>query len=209
MTTATLGEAGIPHDDETYTGDVSSSPISLDYFRSKFTEFQQSLNAADQAYRAGVEAFAIYPFEDVGALLTEYEAKASTLKLTAEAMNAGAAVVNAAGGRMPVLSIPSTLGLPPLLMPAAVIAAIGAAASYVGWALGYAQAMNDAIGYAENIVSDPQQKSALVAALTKARDAVAIGNGSGLSMLAGPLKIAAIGGLLFLAWRAFGGVSDD
>jgi len=181
----------------------------MDYFRAKFSEFQQSLNAADQAYRAGVEAYSIYATPEVGALLDEYEGKASTLKMTAEALNMGASFVNAAGGRMPVLSIPSTLGLPPLLLPAAVVAAVGAAATYVGWALGYARAMNDAIGYAESIVEDPAQKSSLIAALTKARDAVAIGSGSGLGMLSGPLKIAAIGGLLFLAWRAYTASQSD
>lgn len=209
MATATLGEAGAPHDDLSYAGEVSSSPVSMDYFRTKFSEFQQSLNAADQAYRAGVEAYSIYATPEVGALLDEYEGKASTLKMTAEALNMGASFVNAAGGRMPVLSIPSTLGLPPLLLPAAVVAAVGAAATYVGWALGYARAMNDAIGYAENIVEDPAQKSSLIAALTKARDAVAIGSGSGLGMLSGPLKIAAIGGLLFLAWRAYTASQSD
>lgn len=209
METATLGEAGAPHDDESYTGDVSSSPLSLDYFRTKFGEFQLSLNAADRAYQAGLEAWAIYPTDEVGALLDEYDAKASSLKMTAEAMNAGAAIVNSLGGRMPVLSIPATLGLPPLVLPAAVIAAVGAAATYVGWAIGYARAMNDAIGYAETTVTDPGQKSQLVAALSKARDAVAIGSGSGLAMLSGPLKILAIGGLAFLAWRAYTASQTD
>jgi hypothetical protein len=70
---ATLGDAGASNDDGSYTGDVSTSPVSMGYFRSKVTEYQTTLNAVDQAYSAAVEASAVAPSAELDALLEDIE----------------------------------------------------------------------------------------------------------------------------------------
>lgn len=202
---STLGDVG-PHDDVSYGGDTSV--ISFDYFRDKYREFQVCMNAADQAYQAGLSVLQIAPDAEIDRLLTEYESESSRVKAIAEALNAGAAVVNAAGGRMPVLSIPQTLGLPPLLMPAAVVAAVAAAATYVGWSLGYVGAMTRAIQVVNDSTASAEAKAEITRQLQRAKDAAQLGSGTSLSLLSGPVKILAIGALAFLAWKAFGDVLD-
>jgi hypothetical protein len=202
---STLNDAG-PHDDGSYGGDTSV--VSLDYFRDKYREFQVCMNGADQAYQAGLVVSQIAPDPEIDRLLTEYESQSTMVRTTAEALNAGASIVNAAGGRMPVLSIPATLGLPPLLMPAAVIAAIAAAASYVGWSLGYVSAMTHAIEVVNNSSADAEAKAEITRQLQRAKAAAQLGSGTSLSLFSGPVKIIAIGALAFLAWRAFGDVLD-
>jgi hypothetical protein len=203
----TLGEVG-PHDDASYTGEVSSTPLSLDYFRTKFGEFQQCMNAADQAYQAGLVVSQIAPSDEIDALLTDYESRSVGLKTTAEAMNAGAAIVNAMGGRLPVLSIPQTLGLPPLVVPAAVVAAVAAAAAYVSWSLGYVQAMTRAIEVVNNSTASAEAKAEITRQLQRSRDAARIGSGTSLALFSGPVKLIGIGILAFLAYRAFNDVMD-
>lgn len=205
MQTATLGEVG-PHDDLSYEG--PSSAVSLDYFRQKYGEFQQCMNAADQAYNAGLLVHQISPSEEIDALLLDYEQRSAGVKATAEALNAGAAAVNAMGGRMPVLSIPATLGLPPLLLPAAVVAGVAAAATYVGWSLGYVSAMTRAIEVVNESTADAESKAEITRQLQRSRDAARIGSGTSLALFSGPLKIIALGALAFLAYKAFNDVFD-
>lgn len=202
---STLGDVG-PHDDVSYGGDTSV--ISFDYFRDKYREFQVCMNAADQAYQAGLSVLQIAPDAEIDRLLTEYESESSRVKTIAEALNAGASIVNAAGGRMPVLSIPQTLGLPPLLMPAAVVAAVAAAATYVGWSLGYVGAMTRAIEVVNESTASTEAKAEITRQLQRAKAAAQLGSGTSLSLLSGPVKIIAIGALAFLAWKAFGDVLD-
>lgn len=202
---STLGDVG-PHDDVSYEGDTSV--VSLDYFRDKYREFQVCMNAADQAYQAGLSVLQIAPDPEIDRLLTEYESESSRVKAIAEALNMGASIVNAAGGRMPVLSIPQTLGLPPLLMPAAVVAAVAAAATYVGWSLGYVGAMTRAIEVVNESTASAEAKAEITRQLQRAKAAAQLGSGTSLSLLSGPVKILAIGALAFLAWKAFGDVLD-
>lgn len=193
-----LGDAGVPNDDPSYTGETS---LSADYFRSKFGEFQVSLNALDASYQAGQGSYDLTGDDSIRLLLAEYDEKASSLKNTAEAMNLGAAAVNALGGRMPVLSIPATLGLPPLVIPAAAAAAIAAGAYYVAWAKGYTVAMSDAIRAVNESAADPDVKVALAEKLRAAQAAVSLGNSTWLSGIAGPIKWIALGVLGYLAYR--------
>lgn len=208
----TLGDAG---DDASYDGAVYDSPVSLDYFRQRFAEFQQVMQAMDESYRAGIAAYFASdpPDENLYALLMEYESKAADLKATAEAMNTGASIVNAMGGRMPVLSIPATLGaLPVLLMSAAVTWALSRVSGWIDYARGYTAGMADALALVRSMPANAS-KPEIEAALSQAHEAAVkvsdnaltravsqIGSASGIA------SIVIIGGLAFLAWRAFGDV---
>lgn len=200
----------IPHDDDTYGGD--SSPVSLDYFRDKVREFQDALNSADQVYRAGIEVYAVAPSDTLADLLADYETRAMTLKATAETLNAGAALVNAVGGRMPVLSIPGTLGLPQFVMPAIYIAALATGAYLISWAKDYAQVMRAEIDERTRQL-DAQTTDADRARVAAAQASAASASGSlitsGLGALSSVVKWGGIALLAFLAWKAYKSTRDD
>lgn len=213
MTTATLGDAGAPNDDGSYTGEVSTSPVSLDYFRSKFGEFQVALNAADSAYAAGFAVWSSTGDESLAQLLAEYEQSAGTVKSIAEAMNIGAAAANAAGIRMPQLSIPGTLGVVPAFIVAPAVAAAVAGAVYwigrlQGFSAGVVEGIDKARAAAVGAGADADTLAAIDAEKEKARAASSWFDGSTLGRFAGGLKLVGIGVLAFLAWRAYNDVMD-
>lgn len=212
-TAATLGDAGAPGDDASYTGDVSASPVSLDYFRSKFREFQAALNAADSSYAAGFAVWSATGDEELALLLADYENSAGNVKAIAEAMNIGAAAVNAAGGRMPELSIPSTLGiLPAFVLPAAAVAATAGAVYWIGrlqgFSAGVVEGIDKARAAAVGAGADAGTLAAIDAEKAKAKTAAEWFGLSSLGRFAGGLKLVGIGVLAFLAWRAYNDVMD-
>lgn len=202
-----LGDAGADNSDVSYTGAPNASPLSLDYYRAKYAEFQQVLVAMDRAYNAGVDLWSVSEDESLALILDEYEAKRATVKATAEALNFAANAVNSAGGRFPVLSIPGSLGaLPALLVPAGVLAAV---ATIIVWG-------REFIGRLVNYIQDqqaiaaqdtPQKKAALAAALAQARAAQAEAE-TPLSSAASVIKWAAIAAAAFFAWKAFNDYRD-
>lgn len=206
----TVGEAGVPRDDYHYTGDVSSSPLSLDYFREKAREFQVTLNALDETYRAAVGAVsaagASIPYEQrtaLDSLIDEYQSRRLWLKGTAEAMNLAANAVNSMGGRAPVLSIPQTLGLPALALPAVYAGAVAAAVIAIEWATGFVQRGYATLASIADLRSLPESdRAAVVTARDQARTALLNANSTGIGALAPWLKWGAIAIAGFLVWRA-------
>jgi hypothetical protein len=210
---ATLGDAGVSNSDATYTGDVSTSPVSLDYFRSKVTEFQSTLQGLDVGYRAalnaldqGAGALDDETYAGLQDLVTEFQSKRWTMKATAEAINAGAAVINAAGGRMPKLNIPGTLGLLPAI-PFAAIAAIGTAAALTVWGNTWLKGLNDRLKTAQllDAQSTPEARAALAVSIAQSDAAIATAEASGFSTLAPMLKWAAISVGAWMLWKAWNG----
>lgn len=199
---ATLGDAGASNDDSSYAGSDGSSVLSPDYFREKLREFQTTLQALDASYQAGNAVYFSNPTDEVYALLIDYENKIGEIRATAEALNMGASAANALGVRMPVLSLPSSLGaLPAFVVPAVTLAAVAAVASYVSYARGFTAAMAQAIKVVDETVTDPDQKVAVTAKLREAQAAQSLANFGGLSSIATPLKWAALLGLGFIAWQ--------
>lgn len=204
----TLGDAGASNDDESYTGEVSTAPLSLDYFRSKFREFQITLNSLDVSYRAAQNAMQI-PGVDQSVLVSlrnasiEYENRRSTLKRTAELLNAGASLANNAGLRLPVISLPQTLGIP-FVVPIAIAGAVATAVSLVIWGNGLIATFRTHILRAQAYANlTPEGRGALAVELAKIDAAQQESTGTGLSSVAGAVKWVAIGALAYFAWRAF------
>lgn len=209
---ATLGDTG-PKDDASYSGAVSTSPVSLDYFRSKVTEFQSTLQGLDIGYRAvlsaldqGAGALDDESYSALQDLANEFQSKRWTMRTTAEAINAGAAVINAAGGRMPSLNIPGTLGLLPAL-PFAAIAAIGTAAALTVWGNTWLRGVNDRLKTAQLLDAQgtPEARAALAVSIAESDAAIATAEASGFSALAPLLKWAAIGVGAWMLWKAWNG----
>jgi hypothetical protein len=185
-----------------------TSPLAMDYYRQKAVEFQSTLNAIDGAYRAANDALAtgaLDPESEAGIieLLDAYEGKRLTLKLTAEAINAGAAVVNGLGGRFPQLSLPSTLGALPVA-PVALIGAIGAAVGLIAWGVQWIGGVNDRLKRAQLIAgASPAQRDQLIRAIADSDNAVNQAQSSTLAAIAPAVKWVAIAALAFLAYRAY------
>lgn len=217
MSALTLGDAGAPGDDVSYTGDVSESPVSVDWFRNQLRQFQSALVTADQAYQAGSAAFVLTGDEGIALQLAEYDSKAREIKSLAETLNQGAEMVNAMGGRMPVLSIPQTLGvLPAMVIPAVVVAAALGVGAWVAWARGFASGIVQGIDSARAAAIDANATAEVVAAIDAERAKAVRAQSTGFSLASGLFsgtgwtlaKLAAIGGLAWLAWRSFNDVFD-
>lgn len=194
-------------DDESYDGSVSDSLFSMDYYREKARQFQQTMNQVDEAMRAANIAYNANISPEVNAQLldlqNEFLAKRAQFRVTAEAINAGASVINSAGGRFPQLSIPQTLGLGPLVLPLAAIAAIGVAVGLITWGAQFVSGVNERLMYARQVQGlTPAQQNELNVATAKAKAAQ-----NAMGWLTGGygslVKYGLYGLAAFLAWKAW------
>ena len=187
---------------------VETSPFAMDYYRQKAVEFQSTLNAIDAAYRAANDALSSGGLDETSQAallesLDEYEGRRTTLKVTAEAINAGAAVINSLGGRFPQLSLPGTLGALPAV-PIALVGAIGAAVALISWGVQWIAGVNERLRRAQLLSgASPAQRDALVRAIADSDNAVNQAQSSTLAAIAPALKWVAIAALGFLAYRAY------
>lgn len=187
----------------------ATSPFAMDYYRQKAAEFQTTLDALDRTYWAasgalGTGALDATTAAALEAALSDYESRRTALRVTAEAINAGAAAINALGGRFPQLSIPGTLGLPPLVAPAALVAAIGTAAALIVWGSQWVSGVNDRLKRAQVIdAATPEQRARIVEAMAESDNAVSVSSSSMLASLAPTVKWIAIGIGAFLLYRAY------
>lgn len=190
-----------------YEGEQSDSVFSLDYYRNKAREFQAVLNNVDAAARAAriaIEAD-IDPELTQGLVedLQEFDSKKLTFRLTAEGINAAAALINSAGGRFPALSIPAGLGALPVI-PAAGIAAIGVAATLIAWGVKWIDGVNQRLSNAQYLAKGtPQQQAELARALAISDASQRASSESPLASIAGAVKWGAIGLVAFLAYQAW------
>ena len=204
-----LGDAGASNSDYSYTGEVSDSVFSLDYYRTKANEFQMVLNALDTANNAAWDALESGTDEDTTQFLYdwlgEFDAKKTQLRLTAEAINAGAAVVNSMGGRFPQLSVPGTLAAFPLALPVAAIAAIGTAAMLATWGYQAIKGLNERLRTAQllDAQATPEARERLALAIQRSDDALQQASGSIWSVAGGAVKWVAIAVAAFAAWRLY------
>lgn len=209
---AGLGDAGVPGggSDLLYTGEDGSSPLSAQYYRDRITEFQVAINRADETYRslqslASVSSLDPMTRAEVLNLMQEFEAKRAWIKNAAQTLNAGAAAANALGLRMPVLSVPPTLGLVPI--PLALVGALAVAASVVLWVKEWATRTTQLaiqaqqFAQAESLAQTPEERAALRDTLAKASAAsqpsVSANLATGAKWLA--LGVGAL--ILYRVWR--------
>lgn len=213
----------VNNSDASYSGDTSLTGTTFAYFRDKATQFQAILNAVDSAAQVAQTAIENSTDDafvgDMVALLSDYDAKKTAFKVAAEGINAGAAVINGMGGRFPVLSIPAGLGFVPFVVPAATVAALGAAAALIVWGNTWLQGVNarlllsaqsQASVAAANEISDPAMRDRALAEASRSQAAAAevqaaadAANASPLSSVAGIVKWAALGLAAWMAYSAF------
>lgn len=207
----TLGEVWIPGQDSevTYTGEDGSS-MGIQYIRNKVREFQATLNAVDAASVALQDAIGAIEDDDFDTAydlmeqLNEYESKKGVFRTTAEAINLAASGINALGGRMPELSIPTGLGLP-IVIPLALVAAIGTAAALIVWGNTWLQGVQSRMQIAveAGLIQDPEKRDAFIAKMGEIQRQADAASGSGLSNIASIVKWGAIAFAGYLAFQAF------
>lgn len=189
---------------------ASQSLLSADYARDKIREFQVTMNALDSGYRE-VLTLLETPYIDgetwaeLDRIAGEYESKRGVIKATAEAINLGAGAWNAAGGRMPVLSIPGTLGVLPFIPPAAFVGGIAAIGALVLWASGWLDTAARIVErYAMIAAADsPEQKAEIVASWQRIESAKREAESSPLTQVASVVKWGGIAALAFFGYRAW------
>jgi len=208
-----LGDAGAPNDDASYTGNTGDSKWDMQYYRNKAAEFQSVLIAVDQSAQVARDAIDANADNEpmvtaLQNLLSDFEAKRWQFRATAEAINAGAALVNSMGGRFPQLSIPNGLGAFPVF-PAAGVAAVGVAAALIVWGLSFVSQVSDTLKRYVTLeqIADPVKRGEVAAILARADQAVSAASDSPLSSIASVVKWVAIGAIAFLAYKQFGGNS--
>jgi hypothetical protein len=202
----TMGDAGVPNTDVSYTGETGESMFSAQYYINKAREFQNIMDSLDETARAirvlldsGVSED---DADELQMWLQEFNAKKSLFRGTAEAINAGAYVINSVGGRFPVMQVPQTLGLAPVI-PLAAIAALATAATLIVWArdwmAGVNQRLRDKNLLAE--IEDPEQRAVAARAMLDAAAANDRAKDSPMASIANVVKWGAFAALAYMGYR--------
>jgi hypothetical protein len=178
-------------------------PSDVGYFQGKINEFQATLDAVDAT------AFSLSNLLGSGiatdqqaaiqAQLDEYAARKAAFKFAAESFNAVAAMVNAVGGSMASVTIPTGLGFAPLVLPVAVGVAVAGAAVLVAWASGWLDASNklalDALATIPPGAVHDAAAAQIVSAVASATGTSALGS------VASTIKYVAIAAAVYFGYK--------
>jgi len=174
----------ILYGDAGYTGaEPEASLFSLDYYRNKVREFQDSLNRtaaiADAFSSLPPDALDSASYDAVVDWLNDYYARRGWILDAAEGVNLLAQGANAVGLRFPVVSAPAGLAALPPLVAIAGVAALAAIVAVVEWsAVKQAEARNIA-GQIEIAATLPADQRA--AALQAVQAVQTVAEQSGIS----------------------------
>ena len=194
-------------------------PNNLSYFQQKLATFQGVLNGMDATYteltnllNSGLNSD---DAANVQAMLDEFTARKAAFSYAAEAYNFVANTVTSAGGSLPSLAIPQSLGFLPAAIPFGYVAAIATAAVLIGFGLDWmtrasklSQDVSSRYVALANATTDPTEKTRLLNAgmvAQQAADAAAAAannsNAGGiLGQIANIIKWVAIGAGVYLIY---------
>lgn len=209
---STLGDAGTGNTDASYGGETGDSAFSMQYYRNKGAEFQAVMNSLDVAsssiqtiLNSGIPSDIA---DELQQYLNDFDARKMLFRATAEGINAGAAVINSAGGRFGAMIIPQGLGFLPAL-PLAAIAAFGTAAALILWGRQWITGVNQRLATAQLLdsIQDPSAKANAANAMLQLQGAQQLADSSPIGALAGIIKWGAIAAVAYFAYRAYQGIS--
>ena len=197
-------------------------PGNLSYFQQKLAAFQGVLNGMDATYTELTNLLGSGLNSDdaasVQAMLDEFTSRKAAFSYAAEAYNFVANAVTSAGGALPSLAIPQSLGFLPAAIPMGYVAAIATAAVLIGFGLDW---MTRASTLSQNVsarylalanaTTDPTEKTRLLnlaAVAQQSADNVAnaqnaANTGGVLGQLANIIKWVAIGAGVYLLYDAY------
>lgn len=189
--------------------DVVQPGTDVGYFQSKVAEFQALMTDLDAT------ASAIIDLRDLGiqdneldAALGEFDAKKSSFRTAAEALNFAVNGLNKFGANLPTLAIPTGLGvLPavPIAALAAVSGAIAVIATLIVWGKEWISGVNERakVALALSNITDPQQRANAAAAIAKIAATNVNAQSSPLSSIANIVKWVAIAAVAYFAISAY------
>ncbi len=181
----------------------------LNYYQRKVAEFQQTINAVDQA-AYGLRMTLDLDISDdarlpVLALLSDFEMKKSELRTAGEAINAASALANSVGIQLPQVNL-QTLGALPLVpigVGAAIAGALFLISSLVTWMVNWISDANQAIDTLSQLEGlSPDQKTTVLVAREQTAQAKAQTQ-TGLGSIANIVQWVALAGVAFFAYQAF------
>lgn len=200
------------------TGNTGSNTnyLSVDYYRSKVLEFQQTLVLMDETYNALYSVMDVVMQDDAAydewfGLLDALNSKRTQMKVVAEAINLASTGINATGVSFPKVTLPAGLQIAPVVGIAAAAAATAAAVALIVWAKQFWLTVRDALKRWQTldaIKSLPEADRADALALLQSAEekvevARAQADGSSLNSVASLAKWAAIGVLAYYGYQMY------
>ena len=190
-----------------FTG--TNSPVTLSYYQQKIVEFQNLLNSMDAAAKAAQSALwdDIDPklSADLQAYLDDFDSKKWEFRAAAEALNLAVNGANLVGADFPNVTVPSTLGVVPLVAAGVIAAAVATAAALIVWGNTWLQGLNQRLRDQELIasVTDPVKRDRLIQTQLEIEQATVEANASPLSSISNIVKWLAIGAVAYFAFSAY------
>ena len=188
---------------------ATNAPVALSYYQQKIIEFQNLLNGMDAAAQAAQSALwdDIDPqlSKDLQTYLDDFDSKKWEFRAAAEALNLAINGANLVGGDFPNITVPSTLGVVPLVAAGVIAAAVATAAALIVWGNTWLQGLNQRLRDKELIasVSDPAKRDQLITAQVAVEQAAVEANASPLSSISNIVKWLAIGAVAYFAFSAY------
>lgn len=190
-----------------FTG--TNSPVSLSYYQQKIVEFQNLLNGMDAAAKAAQSALwdDIDPklSADLQTYLDDFDSKKWEFRTAAEALNLAVNGANMVGADFTNITVPSTLGVVPLVAAGVIAAAVATAAALIVWGNTWLQGLNQRLRDQELIgsITDPAKRDKLIQTQMEVEAAAAEANASPLSSISNIVKWLAIGAVAYFAFSAY------
>jgi hypothetical protein len=190
-----------------YTG--TNSPLSLTYYQQKIVEFQNLLNGMDRAYNAASDLYLnnvdTTLGDDLKKYLDDFDSKKWEFRAAAEALNLAVNGANFVGGNFQNITVPSTLGVVPLVAAGVIAAAVATAAALIYWGNTWLQGLNQRLRDQELLaqVTDPAKRDAIIQTQLEVEQAAVEASASPLSSISNIVKWLAIGAVAYFAFSAY------
>ena len=188
---------------------ATNAPVALSYYQQKIVEFQNLLNGMDAAAQAAQSALwdDIDPqlSKDLQAYLDDFDSKKWEFRAAAEALNLAINGANLVGGDFPNITVPSTLGVVPLVAAGVIAAAVATAAALIVWGNTWLQGLNQRLRDKELLasVTDPVKRDKLIQTQMEVEAAAVEASASPLSSISNIVKWLAIGAVAYFAFSAY------
>jgi hypothetical protein len=187
----------------------TNSPLSLTYYKQKIVEFQNLLNGMDRAYNAASDLYlnnVDTPLgDDLKKYLDDFDSKKWEFRAAAEALNLAVNGANFVGGNFQNITVPSTLGVVPLVAAGVIAAAVATAAALIYWGNTWLQGLNQRLRDQELLaqVTDPAKRDAIIQTQLEVEQAAVEASASPLSSISNIVKWLAIGAVAYFAFSAY------
>jgi len=195
----------IPSPEEVLTPEFPAGQ-DIGYFQTKVIEFQQMMTDLDRTASAVKELKSLGIEDDqLDQALVEFDAKKSSFRTAAEALNFAVNGLNKVGGNLPTVAVPSGLGVVPVVAIAAVSRAVAVAAALIVWGRDWIAGVNNRATIALSLsnITDPQQRAQAAAAVARIAAQNESAQESPLGNIANIVKWVAIAAVVYFAVSAY------